>query len=96
MSVVRAHTYSVAPADLDELLERRATLIAAIRAAHPGLRETRLIRLEDGTFSDVWRWDSAGELGAALASMADFPEARLAMSLTKDATAQNGEIVDER
>jgi hypothetical protein len=33
---------------------------------------------------------------AALADMARFPEARAAMSLTRDATAVNGVIVDER
>jgi hypothetical protein len=83
-------------ADLDELIARRATLIDAIRAAHPGLAETRLTRLEDGTFTDVWRWDSAKQMQAALADMARFPEARAAMSLTRDATAVNGVIVDER
>jgi Antibiotic biosynthesis monooxygenase len=96
MPASRTHRYTVDPGDLDELIARRATLIAAIRAAHPGLAETRLTRLEDGTFTDVWRWDSAEQLQAALADMARFPEARAAMSLTRDATAVNGEIVDER
>ena len=96
MAVVRNHRYTVDPADLDELIARRATLIAAIRAAHPGLAEARLTRLEDGTFTDIWRWDSAEQMQAALADMARFPEAREAISLTRDATAVDGEIVDER
>jgi hypothetical protein len=96
MAVSRTHRYTVDPADLDELIARRATLIAAIRAAHPGLAEARLTRLEDGTFTDVWRWDSAEQMQAALADMARFPEARAAMSLTRDATAVDGEIIDER
>lgn len=95
MAVVRTHHYSVAPADLNELLARRATVIVAIRAAHPGLAETRLTRLEDGTFTDIWRWDSAEQMQAALAMM-PTPEARAAMSLTRDATAHDGEIIDER
>jgi hypothetical protein len=33
---------------------------------------------------------------AALADMARFPQARAAMSLTRDATAVGGEIIDER
>jgi hypothetical protein len=33
---------------------------------------------------------------AARADMASFPQARAAMSLTRDATAVDGEIVDER
>jgi hypothetical protein len=96
MAVSRTHRYSVDPADLDELVARRATLIAAIRAAHPGLSEARLTRLEDGTFTDVWRWDSAEQMQAAQADMARFPEAREAMSLTRDNTPIDGEIVDER
>ena len=96
MAASRTHRYTVDPADLDELIARRATLITAIRAAHPGLAEARLTRLEDGTFTDVWRWDSAEQMQAALADMARFPEARAAMSLTRDATAVDGEILDER
>ncbi|MGN6175692.1 MAG: hypothetical protein ACTHPS_22500 [Streptosporangiaceae bacterium] len=95
MAVTRTHHYPVDEADVPELLARRAAVIAAIRAAYPGLSHTRLIRLEDGTFTDTWRWDSAGQMQAALAAM-PIPEARAAMSLTRDATAQDGEIIDER
>jgi len=95
MAVVRTHHYTVDPADLPELLARRAAVIAAIRAAHPGLSQAVLIRLDDGTFTDAWRWDTAGQMQAALAAM-PIPEARAAMSLTRDNTAQDGEIVDER
>lgn len=92
MTVVRIHRYAVDPADFPELLARRATLIATIRAAHPGLAHTELTRLEDGTYTDTWRWHTAAQLEAALAAM-PIPEARAAMSLTRDATTQNGEIV---
>ena len=53
MAVVRTHQYTVDPADLPELLARRAAVIAAIRAAHPGLSHTRLTRQDDGTFTDA-------------------------------------------
>jgi hypothetical protein len=69
MAVSRTHRYAVDPADLDQLIARRATLIAAVRAAHPSLTQTRLTRLEDGTCTDVWRWDSAEQMRAALADM---------------------------
>jgi hypothetical protein len=95
MAVVRIHRYGVDPADLEQLLARRTTLIDAIRAAHPGLAEAQLTRLEDGTFTDIWRWNSAEQMQAALAAM-PIPEAGPAMSLTRDATAVNGEIVDQR
>jgi hypothetical protein len=95
MSVVRMHTYRVADADLPESLDRRAVLIAKVRADHPGLAETRLTRLEDGSYTDTWRWDSFPQLAAAFPA-AGSPEATSAMALTSDATAVNGEIVDER
>jgi hypothetical protein len=95
MAVVRIRRYTVEQADLEELLARRATAIAVIRAAHPGLARTQLTRLEDGTFTDTWRWDSAEQMQAALAAM-PIPEARAAMALTRDATTVNGEIIDER
>jgi hypothetical protein len=96
MAAVRIHRYIVDPADIEELLARRAELITAIRADHPGLAEARLIRLEDGTFIDAWRWDSSEQMQAALAAAPTFPEVPAAMSLTREATAENGEIVDER
>ena len=34
MADIRIHRYTVDPADMKELLERRAVLVAAIRAAH--------------------------------------------------------------
>jgi hypothetical protein len=71
MAASRTHRYTIDPADLDELIARRATLIAAIRVAHPGLAEARLTRLEDGTFTDVWRWDSAEQLQAGPRGNAD-------------------------
>jgi hypothetical protein len=95
MAVVRMHHYRVDPADLDELLARRATLISAVRAAYPGLAQTLLTRLDDASYQDAWRWDSAEQMKAA-APAASLPQAQAARSLTRDATAVNGEIVDER
>jgi len=96
MTVVRAHIYTIAPADLDELIAQRATLIDAIRAAHPGLTAARLVRLEDGTYSDTWHWDTPEHMSAAFAALPGIPQARATMSLTKDNTAQNGRLIDER
>ena len=95
MPVIRTHHYAVDPADLGRLLTRRAEVIAAIRAAHPGLAHTRLARLADGTYTDTWRWDTAEQMEAALATM-PTPEARAAMSLTRGATATDAEVIDER
>jgi hypothetical protein len=95
MTVTRTHHYTVGEADLDELLARRAALITAVRAAYPGLTGTQLTRLEDGTFTDTWRWDTA-ELMRAARPAAALPEAQAAMSLVREHTARNGEIIDER
>jgi hypothetical protein len=96
MAVVRMHEYRIDPADLAELIARRGKLIDAIRAAHPGLVETRLTRFDDGTYTDVWRWESAEQMRSALAATPAFPQVRAAMSLTRDGSARDGEVVDER
>lgn len=96
MSVVRSHTYLVDPADVEEFLARRASLIGTVRETHPGLTRTVLVKLDDDSYRDTWHWESGAQMGAALAAIATFPEAPLAMALTKDATAQNGQVVDER
>ncbi|MET7460804.1 hypothetical protein [Nonomuraea sp. NPDC005501] len=96
MSVVRSHRYSVAEADLEEFLARRSSLIATVREGHPGLTHAVLIRLEDGSYTDTWHWETGRQMGAALAAIPTFPEAPLTMALTKDGTALNGQVVDER
>lgn len=96
MSAVRVHHYSVAEDNVGEFRTRRAAAIDAIRAKHPGLTETRLIRLDDGTYTDTWRWTSVEAMVAAFGDIPTTPETGAAMSLTQDGTAQNGEIVDER
>jgi hypothetical protein len=96
MADIRIHRYSVDQANRDELLARRTDLITAIRAKHPGLTDTRLIDLGDGAFIEIWRWASPAEMQAALADIAAIPEARAAMSLTRDATSEDGDVVDER
>jgi hypothetical protein len=96
MAAVRAHTYTIDPADLEEFLARRASLIGTIRETHPGLTGTVLVRLDDDTYTDTWHWASAAQLQAALAAIATFPEAPLAMALTRDGTARNGTVVDQR
>ncbi|GGN22007.1 hypothetical protein GCM10010109_36400 [Actinoplanes campanulatus] len=96
VTAVRSHRYSVDPADLEEFLARRASLIGTVRETHPGLTAAVLVRLDDGTYTDTWHWSGEQELNAALAAIATFPEAPLAMALTSDATASNGLVVDQR
>jgi hypothetical protein len=97
MAAVRMHRYTVDPADLQELLARRATLIDALRAAHPGLAEARLTRLADGTYSDVWRWESAEQMRARpLAACPGWGPGWRGVVADRDRSAVDGEIVNER
>jgi hypothetical protein len=61
-----------------------------------GLVETRLIRHEDGTYTDVWRRESAEQMTTALTAAAGFALVNTTLALTHDAAVQNGEIIDER
>jgi hypothetical protein len=96
VSAVRTHTYRIEPGNLEQLLAQRANLIAGIRAANPALMEARLSRHEDGTYTDVWRWESTEQMTAALTASAGSPLVSATLALTYDASVQNGEIVDER
>jgi hypothetical protein len=93
---IRSHTYRVAAADVEEFLARRASLIGTVRDSHPGLTRTLLLTLDDGSYHDIWQWESADRMVAAFAAIDTFPEAPLTMALTKDATARNGTLIDER
>lgn len=95
MTVVRTHRYAVDSADIAEFCARRATLIAAVRADYPGLSRTVLTRLEDGTYTDSWYWDSADHKRAA-APVPATPQARAALALIHERTDEDGEVIDER
>lgn len=96
MAIVRTTRFTIASADVEEMLARRAALITRIRADHPGLTETRLSRLEDGTYSDAWRYADLDQMQAVLATAPSLPEAAAAFAIAADLTAENAEIVDER
>lgn len=95
MAVVRMHRFRVARADLENLLAQRRTLIDGIRLANPGLTETRLTLLEDGTYLDIWRWDRAENMLAATAAAQGVPLVGATEALMLEASALTGEIIDE-
>lgn len=96
MTDIRVHRYQVESARHDEFLARRAELIAAMRAKHPGLIETRLVDLGDNTYIDTWRWNSPAQMEAAFADIANIPEVPAAMSLTQNRSSDDGSVIDER
>jgi hypothetical protein len=95
MSAVRIHRYNVDPAQLDDLLARRAQMINGFRSGFPGLSSTTLVQLEDGSYVDIWRWESAEQMAKALEASAAFPAPAATLALTEGHVAQSGEIIAE-
>jgi hypothetical protein len=96
MTAIRSHHYRVSVEKFEEFSVRRAAVVDAVRAKHPALSSTRLVRLEDGSYSDVWVWESAELMGRALADLPNTPEAFAAMSMVEGNVALNGVVLDER
>jgi heme-degrading monooxygenase HmoA len=59
----------------EEMLNRRPALEAGVREKLPGLLDIRLVRLDDGTYLDVLRWESRESADAAIEKFAEIPEA---------------------
>jgi heme-degrading monooxygenase HmoA len=59
----------------EEMLRRRPELEIAVKEKLPGLLDIRLVRLEDGTYLDVLRWESREAADAAIETFAAVPEA---------------------
>jgi heme-degrading monooxygenase HmoA len=59
----------------EEMLRRRPALEAGVREKLPGLIDIRLIRLDDGTYLDLLRWESRAAADAAIERFAEIPEA---------------------
>lgn len=95
MALIRTTRFTADPADADLVLERRGQLIEAIRARYAGPTETRLIRVDERTWVDMWRWDSPEILDAALGGAPSLPEAAAAFAVARDVTAEQGELAAE-
>jgi hypothetical protein len=95
MSVIRTTRFTADPADADLVLERRGRLIAAIRARFAGPTETRLVRVDDRTWVDMWRWDSPEILSAVLAGAPQLPESAAAFAVARDVSAEQGALIAE-
>jgi len=77
------------------VLLRRRKLLEAVRAESAGPAETRLVRVDERTWVDMWRWDSPETLRAALDGAPGLPEAAAAFAIARDVLAEQGEVVDE-
>ena len=95
MALIRTTRFTADPADAGTMLERRRKLLEAVRAAFAGPVETRLIRVDERTWVDIWRWDSHESLRAALGGAPRLPEAAAAFALARDISAEQGDVVEE-
>lgn len=95
MALIRTTRFTADPADADLVLQRRDQLIAAIRAKYAGPSQTRLIRVDERNWMDMWRWDSAEILTEVLAGAPHLPEAAAAFAIARDVTAEQGELIAE-
>ena len=93
MAVVRTHRYTVATGKLAQLLEQRMRLIRGLRSANPAFTAATLIRQEDGSYLDIWRWESAE---ARRGETIGFPLTAVTAALTTDHTVVDGEVLVER
>lgn len=96
MAVVRTHHYTVETGKLAQLLEQRSTLIQGIRSANPAFTEATLIRQDDGSYLDIWRWESAEAMRGAAEVAKNFPLVGATMALMIDHSVVDGEVLDER
>lgn len=89
---------TIDPNDTEEMLARRNALVDAARHAVPGLLEARLVRVDERTWIDLWRWASAEDAEAAARHVraGRFPEADAALELAHVVTTSFTEIIDER
>ena len=96
MATVRTHRYMLGPDQVEKFLAQRAELIGQWRAAGLDLVETRLYRLEDGTYLDIWRWASDEVMAKAFDTMGEIPLVGATLGMTSEHSAVDGDLVDER
>ena len=88
--------YRVDPQNTEELTRRWEAAVDAIRATFPGLVGANLARLDEQTWIDVWRWESAEAAQAAAQGAPSVPEAAAMFSLIAEPLAMDhAEIVRE-
>ncbi|GAA1513347.1 hypothetical protein [Kribbella lupini] len=96
MSVLRLTRLTVDADRADEMLARRAALIEAVRGMTDGLTDTRLARVDEETWLDVWRWESGEALDEVAATAPGLPVAQAAFAVVRDAQVERYDLVDER
>ena len=68
----------------EEMLRLRPVMIAAVRRRFPELIDARLVKLDDGSWLDIARWESREAAERAAQAFPEIPEA-----------AAMGELIEE-
>jgi hypothetical protein len=95
MAVLRIVRFTTDPAQADKMLQTRAGLISATRERFEGLTETRLARLDERTWLDQWRWESAEHMQRAIDDVATIPGAGEVFALIAEPSPEVAEVVAE-
>ncbi|MDQ4069161.1 MAG: antibiotic biosynthesis monooxygenase [Actinomycetota bacterium] len=94
MAAFELARYRVDPENAEELVRRWETAVDAIGRSFPGLVDANLARLDEQTWIDVWRWESAEAARAAAEGAPTVPEAAAMFSLIAEPLAMDhAEIV---
>ncbi len=94
MTTFEIARYRIDPDRADELVDRWYAAVDAIRARYPGLIEANLVRIDDATWMDLWRWATHEEAVAAAGAAPSIPQAAAMFELIVAPPAmEHGDIV---
>jgi hypothetical protein len=82
MAVLRPVRFTIDPADTAHKLTRYAAVVAAAKGAFSRFIGVELVKIDDRTWADVWRWDSLANPQATSAGGQSIPQAAAAIALT--------------
>lgn len=94
MSELELTRYRIDPSRSEELTRLWPLAVEAIRRRCPGLLEANLVRLDEHTFLDAWRWESREAALAAAAVAPSIPEAATMFALiTEPPIMEHGTVL---
>lgn len=96
MQALELARYRVDPTKAEQLRSRWPAGVAAVRARFPGLLVAALVRLDERTWMDVWRWETLEAAKAAADGAASLPEAAAMFALIDEVISMEHAQVVER
>lgn len=81
MAAFELARYKVATSKAEALRSSWGAAVRAIRSRYPGLLEAHLARIDNETWTDIWRWETLEAARAAAAGAVEVPEAAAFIAL---------------